>query len=113
MIFILLLILTLISGFFLPWWFISIFAFIIAYYLGKKPWSTFFLSFLAVFLAWLILALLRSIPNDQILVVRITKLFHLPHWIFLFIITCLIGGLIAGISGITGFYFKKDFSNEK
>ncbi|MDB5011429.1 MAG: hypothetical protein JWQ06_2218 [Mucilaginibacter sp.] len=107
MLFLIIFILTIASGYFLPWWAAAIIAFLAALYWGKTSGLAFGLGFLAVFTAWIILALVKSIPNDNRLATRVSQLFHLPNWILLLIITALIGGLVGGMAALSGVLVKK------
>ena len=71
MLFLVILVLSFICGFFLPWWVIALIAFIAAYFLGKTSGQSFWSGFGSVFIAWSILILLKTIPNDNILANRV------------------------------------------
>ena len=106
MLFLIILILSFASGYFLPWWVVAIAAFIAAFFAGKKPASTFGAGFFAVFVAWIVLALFKSVPNDHILAKKVATLFTLPNWIFILLLTGVVGGLAGGMSALTGLHFK-------
>ena len=107
MLFLVILILSFLCSYFLPWWFIAVIAFAAAYFWGRKPGKSFLSGFAAVFLAWALLALLKSIPNDNMLAERVAKLFQLPNWILLLLVTAFIGGLVGGMSALSGTLVKK------
>ncbi len=107
MLFLIILILSFISGFFLPWWLVAIMAFLAALFLGKTSRQSFWSGFGGVSAAWIILALLKSIPNDNMLAKRVAQLFQLPHWILILLVTALIGGLVGGLSALSGVLLKK------
>lgn len=109
MLFILILILTLISGFITPWWAICIISFVMALYAGKKPAQAFWSGFGAVFIVWTVLALVKSIPNDHLLAGRMATLFHLPHWTLLLFVVSLVGGLVGGMSALSGLLVRRLF----
>jgi len=109
MLFLIILILSLISGFFLPWWMVAIIAFLAALFLGKTSGRSFWSGFGGVFIVWTILALLKTIPNDNMLAKRVTQLFQLPNWILILLISALIGGLVGGMSALSGVLVKKAF----
>jgi hypothetical protein len=111
MLFLIILILTFISGFFLPWWVIALIAFLAAFFMDKTSGQTFCSGFGGVFIAWTALALLKSIPNDNMLAKRVAQLFQLPNWILILLITALIGGLVGGMSALSGILVKKAFKN--
>jgi len=106
--FIILFIVSILSGLFLPWWSIAIFSFVLAYFLKEQVKAPFWSGFLAIFLSWILLALIKSLPNQNILATRMAKLFHLPNWTLLLLLTGLIGGLIGGVFSLSGFWLKKD-----
>lgn len=112
MLFLIILILSFISSYFLPWWVAALIAFLAALFIGKTSGRSFWSGFGAIFILWVILALLKSIPNDNILAGRVIQLFPLPHnWILLLIITALIGGLVGGLAALSGILTKKVFKN--
>ena len=67
MLFLVILILSFHCSYFLPWWIVAVIAFLAAFFLEKVREIILGLDLLAVFIAWAILALLKSIPNDNIL----------------------------------------------
>jgi hypothetical protein len=111
MLFLVILILSFASGYFLPWWVVAIAAFLAAFFIGKTPWQSFFSGFTAVFIVWTVLALFKTIPNDNILASRVVQLFPLPNnWIWLLVVTALIGGLVGGMAALSGVLLKKAFA---
>ncbi|HZX58183.1 MAG TPA: hypothetical protein VFE54_05640 [Mucilaginibacter sp.] len=112
MLFLVILILSFLCSYFLPWWFIAVIAFVTAYYLANKPGKAFLSGFTAIFVAWATLALLKSIPNDNILAEHVAKLFQLPNWILLLLVTSFIGGLVGGMAALSGALVKKAFKTK-
>ena len=111
MLFLIILILSFISSYLLPWWVAALIAFLAALFVGKTSGKAFVFGFGAIFVLWVILALMKSIPNDNILASRVIQLFPLPHqWILLLLITALIGGLVGGLAALSGVLTKKAFS---
>jgi hypothetical protein len=109
MLFLIILILSLIAGFITPWWAAAIIAFVAAVYAGKKPAQAFWSGFAAVFIVWVVLALFKTVPNNHVLASRVAVLFHLPGWTILLILTSLIGGLVGGMSALSGVLVRKAF----
>jgi len=109
MLFVLLLILSLAASYIFPWWIIVIIAFVASLLMANRAAHAFGSGFSATFLAWLILSLFKSLPNEHQLAERVTQLFGLPHWTLLLLITCIIGGLVGGLSALSGFYIKQVF----
>lgn len=111
MLFLVILILSFASGYFLPWWVVAIAAFLAAFFMGKTSGQSFWSGFGAVFIVWTVLALFKSIPNDHILAKRVAQLFQLPNWILILLITAIIGGLVGGMSALSGVLVKRAFKN--
>ena len=109
MLFLIILILSFASGFFLPWWVVAIAAFSAAFFAGKTGKQAFLSGFLAVFIVWIVLALFKSIPNDHVLAKKVAELFHLPGWGYLLLITGVIGGLVSGFAALSGLLLKRAF----
>jgi|GEM_PF-147730 hypothetical protein len=113
MLFLIILILSFASGFLLPWWGITIAAFLPALLIGKTSGRAFWSGFGAVFIVWAVFALLKSIPNDNILAGRVVQLFPLPNnWLWLLLVTAIIGGLVGGMGALSGVLLKKAVTNK-
>jgi len=111
MLFLIILVLVFAGSFFLPWWAAAVIAFIAAVIFGGKAGKGFLSGFGAVFLAWTILALMKSIPNKNILAGRVVQLFPLPNnWIWVLVVTAIIGGIVGGMSALSGALLKRTFS---
>ena len=103
MLFLIILALSFSSSFFLPWWMVAVIAFIAALIYGGRPGKAFLSGFGAIFIAWTILALMKSIPNDNMLAGRVVQLFPLPNnWIWVLVVTAVIGGIVGGMSALSG-----------
>ncbi|MBN4085217.1 hypothetical protein JYT89_02640 [Flavobacteriaceae bacterium AH-315-B10] len=101
--FLLTLFIAYILALFLPWWSVMVAALITSFLIPLKKASVFFIPFLAIALLWIIQSWLLSSANDFILAKKIATLFPLGgNYILLIIVTGIIGGLAAGISGIFG-----------
>jgi hypothetical protein len=110
MLFLIILILSFAGGYFLPWWIIAIAAFLAAFFIGKTPVQSFWSGFIAIFIGWTVLELFKSVPNDHILANRVATLFHLPSWVLLLLITSLLGGIVGGMSALSGVLLKRAFA---
>ncbi len=108
MLFLLVFALSVIGSFFVPvWWSFVPIAFLSALFFGRGKAASFRSGFFAVALAWLVLILFRSIPNDNILAARMAHFFMLPHWsVFILLVSCLSGGL-GGFSSFCGYTVKR------
>ena len=87
---------------FLPWWIVAPIAFLISYLFRLKGGQGFLAGFLGVFLLWAGKALVIDRSNEHILSPRIAALIHIPSVPLLILVTGLIGGLVAGIAGLSG-----------
>jgi len=112
MLFLIILILTVICSYILPWWFVAVIAFGAAFFMTTKPGRAFLYGFGGVFVAWAILALLKTVPNDNILAGRVAQLMQLPNWIVLLVITEVIGGLVGGMAALSGALVRKAFRGQ-
>ncbi len=96
-------VLSLVLSLFLPWWSIMLAAFITGIVISLKKAAVFFIPFVAVFLYWAIYCYVLSSANDFILAKKISELLTIggnPY--LLILVTGLIGGIAAGLSGILG-----------
>jgi len=94
---------ALIFSFFLPWWSVMLAAFLAALIFSLKGLSVFFIPFLGIFVFWLAYTFMLSSNNDFTLASKIAVLFPLrgnPY--VLILVTAIIGGIAAGVSGIFG-----------
>jgi hypothetical protein len=117
MLFLLIALLSLILQVFFPWWIIAPVAFVLAAWKSNSAKNAFFSGFLAIFVLWIIVALLHTLPNENILANRVASMLTLPStslsWLFVLIISAFIGGIAAGFSGLAGFYSKEVMSASK
>ncbi|WP_158828322.1 hypothetical protein [Mucilaginibacter lacusdianchii] len=108
--FILILVLTALAGIMhLAWWTVAIIAFVVAFVSAKRAGQSIWSGFGGVSIGWIIVALMKSLPNDNLLATRVAALFHLPHWTLLLIIMGLIGGLVGGFAAYSGLLVKRVF----
>jgi hypothetical protein len=111
MLFLVIFVVSFIGSYFLPWWAAAAIAFVAALFIGKTSGKAFWSGFGAIFVLWLILALMKSMPNENMLASRVIQLFPLPHqWILLLLISALIGGLVGGLAALSGVLTKKAFA---
>jgi hypothetical protein len=114
MLLVFILVLTALAGIVhLPWWTVAIIAFLVALVGGKRAGQSIWSGFGGVAFGWLIVALLKSLPNDNLLAARVAGLFHLPHWTLLLLIMSLIGGLVGGAAAYSGLLVKRAFQSAK
>lgn len=101
--FILIIVLAVLLSQFLPWWSVMVSAFITSLLVSLKRGAVFFVPFLAIALLWMVHAYYLSSSNDFILAKKIAILLPLqgnPY--LLMVVSGIIGGLAAGLSGVFG-----------
>jgi hypothetical protein len=93
---------------FLPWWVIAIAGFVVAFAIPQKAGLAFLSGFVALFILWAGLSFYMSNANDNLLAHKISILFiKVDNPFLLFIVTGIIGGLVAGLGSLSGRLFKK------
>jgi hypothetical protein len=105
--FILIIVLSYLGGYFIGWWTVAIAAFIVAVLIPLPPLRSFLNGFIAVFLLWLALAFFKDVQNDHILANRMSELIlKVKSPILIGVISALIGGITAGLGGLSGSYLR-------
>ena len=87
----------------LPWWSVMLAALISALLIPLKKAAVFFIPFLAILLFWGVYSYVLSSANDFTLAKKISQLLQVggnPY--LLILLTGILGGLAAGISGFLG-----------
>ena len=87
----------------LPWWSVMLAALLSALVIPLKKAAVFFVPFLAVFLFWAVYCYVLSSGNDFTLAKKISELLQVggnPYALIL--LTGVLGGLAAGLSGVLG-----------
>ena len=92
-----------IASLFLPWWAIMVAAILSSAIVRLQKASTFFVPFLAIAVLWTVQAWLLSSANEFILASKVSVLLGIGNNPYLLIlITGLVGGIAAGVSGLLG-----------
>lgn len=111
MLILIIIIVSLILQFFLPWWIIAPIAFGLSFWMAKSGKQAFGSAFLAIFLLWIGMGLVHTLPNENILANRVGSMLSLPdtsfNWTIVLLLTGIIGGLASGVSGLSGFLFRE------
>lgn len=93
---------------FFPWWSIAIAAFAVAALIPQKPGKAFITAFTALLLLWGGLSFWISNNNHHILAHKISLLIlKMDNTSILFLVTALIGALVAGFAALAGSYLRK------
>ncbi|KQC02384.1 hypothetical protein [Pedobacter sp. Hv1] len=107
MVFLVVIIASLLLQMVLPWWAVIVISFATCGLIGKTGRIAFWQPFLAILLLWLGMALFKSLPNHNVLATRVAEMIGVKLWPIILLITVLLGGLVAGISGYCGYHFRK------
>jgi hypothetical protein len=111
--FILTIILAYVLALYLPWWSVMLAALISGFLIPLKKGAVFFTPFIAIVLLWIIQSYMLSSANDFILAKKIATLLKLNgNSILLLVVTGIVGGLSAGVSGIFGKQCRSIFNNK-
>ena len=107
MVFIIILTLSFLLQLVLPWWIIALISFVTCGLIGKTGKIALCAPFFAIFLLWTGMALFKSIPNQNLLAIRIAEMLGVKFWQLVLLLTALLGGFSAAISGYCGYHFRK------
>ena len=107
MVFIVIIILSFLLQMVLPWWIIVVISFATCGLLGKTGKIALWAPFFAILLLWTGMALFKSLPNNNVLAMRIAEMFGVQSWLMILILSTLIGAFTAGVSGFCGYHFRK------
>ncbi len=96
---------------FLPWWIIAPICLLNGYLFSKSKNQAFWGGFFGIFILWMIKILSLSLPNEHLLANKIGQVFMLPdnqyNWVIILIVSSLIGGIVGGLSCLSGSHFRK------
>jgi len=100
--------LSLFAQFFLPWWTLAIVAFAVCYWRSPGAGWAFWYGFVGVAIIWLMYAMLIQLRTDGVFVGRMSELLFKANMSFLpALATTVIGGLVGGLAGLSGFYVRQ------
>ena len=89
-----------------PWYIIALVPFALCFIIPSSAFKDFIFSLLAIFLLWLAGSLIKDIPNHSILSLKIAHMFHLQFSWLLMLVSSMLGGLVAGLAGLSGNYLR-------
>jgi len=99
--------LSLAVGLFLPWWTIAVVAFVVTSLIPQNPLRSFLSGFTALFLLWGALAWLISSNNDHLMASKVALILKMGNSTILILATALIGSLVAGFAALAGSFVRK------
>ena len=105
--FLIIFIVTAILQLFAPWWTIALVPFLIILWRPLTPLHAFATGFLAIALLWFFYGLYLHISTEGAMSNRIAEIFSLPNGILLLVVTTIVGGIIGGLSGLSGYFVRK------
>lgn len=109
---ILIAVISLLAQFVLPWWSLAIAAFLVCFWRSPGAGKAFLYGFAGVVLVWLSYALLVHVRTDGIFTGRMSELlFKANNPALLIIVTAVLGGLVGGLAGLSGFFARQATAN--
>ncbi|GAB2522374.1 hypothetical protein [Spirosoma aerophilum] len=101
-------ILSLLAQFILPWWSLAIVAFGVCFWRSPGGGRAFLSGFLGVAVVWLVHALLLQFRTDGVFIGRMSELLFKTNTAALpVVVTTLVGGLVGGLAGLSGYLVKQ------
>ena len=97
----------------LPWYVIVMISFAVCGLIGKTARIAFWAPFFAILLLWTGVALFKSLPNEHLLAKKVAEMLGVQAWWIVLLVSVLLGALVAGISGISGYHFRKAVLTKK
>jgi hypothetical protein len=92
---------------FLPWWSIALAGFVPGFLIDQRPVSAFIHGFIGIVMFWGGIIIYVSVVNEGILAQRLSMMIGLPYTWLPAIITVLVGGIIGGLSSLSGRYLRE------
>lgn len=113
MVFLIVLIASFLLQMILPWWVVVVISFAACGLVGKTGKIAFWSPFLAILVLWTGAALFKSLPNNNVLAMRVAEMFGVGLWWLILAISALLGAIASGISGYCGYHFRKALLHKK
>lgn len=110
--YLIILVATALLQFFMPWWIIALVPFLVCLWRSKHAGAAYGVSLAAVSTVWLAYATLVHNSTQGSMSNRIAELFSLPSGTALVFSVTLLSGLVAGFSGLAGYYVQQLFVKE-
>ena len=96
----------------LPFWSVSLAAFLVALIFNNKLVVSFWAGFLGISLLWAITTLILGAINNYIILTRVASIFNLSSFLMVLVIF-LTGGLLGGFAAATASQLKLIFKKER
>ena len=99
--------LSLAAGLFLPWWTIAVVAFVVTSLIPQNPLRSFLSGFTALFLLWGALSWFISSNNENLMASKVALILKMGNPIIMIVATALIGALVAGFAALAGSFVRR------
>lgn len=99
--------LSLAAGLFLPWWTIAVVAFVVTSLIPQNPLRSFLSGFTALFLLWGALSWFISNNNEHLMASKVALILKMGNPIIMIVATALIGALVAGFAALAGSFVRR------
>jgi hypothetical protein len=110
---ILIAVLSLLAQLVLPWWSLAIIAFLVCLWRSPSAGQAFFAGFYGIALVWLVYAVIINTRTDGVFVGRMSELlFKTNNAILPGLVTAIVGGLVGGLAGLSGYFVKQAVGNQ-
>ncbi|WP_460942236.1 hypothetical protein [Spirosoma daeguense] len=104
---------SLLAQLILPWWSLSIVAFLVCFWRSSSALSAFFYGFTGIAIIWLAYALLIHFRTDGIFTARMGQLlFKMDNVVMPLLSTAILSGLVGGLAGLSGFFVRQASGNQ-
>jgi len=110
---ILIALLSLLAQLVLPWWSLAIVAFLVCFWRGQSAGRAFFYGFTSIALVWFIYAVFIHLRTDGVLTGRMGELLFKTNSATLpLVVTAVLGGLVGGLAGLSGYLVRRATRNQ-
>jgi hypothetical protein len=109
MLYLLILIVSAVAQYFLPWWVITPICFLLCAWKAESSKQAYGVSFAAIATLWVAYATFIHTSTGGVLTQKITEMIlqKIPYPSLLFVATATVGGLVAGFAGMAGHQVRK------
>jgi len=98
----------------LPWWSFAITTFVVFVSIPQHAGKSFLAAFVTLFLLWAVIALKIDFANEHLLSKKVAGVLPLNgSYILLILLTAFIGGIVAGMSGLTGSLLRSSLKKQR
>lgn len=95
-----------------PWWSFAVTTLVVFGSIPQPLGKSFLAAFVSIFILWGIVALKLDLANEHLLSKKVANiLFNKESYSLLIIVTAFVGGLVAGMSALTGSLLRKSISD--